>query len=375
MESGFTKGIMDIEKVVKLLLGFVFITMIISIVMILIYVIYRLLRSYGLKKLEYKRYFSEKGAFEEQEIYLIEEFTNHSILPMFKVDVETHVTAKLHMPGCSSRNEINQEFISRFFVMPFTRIKRRHKVVCMQRGCYKLESAKVSFMKVEIFLDSRAYLKVYPRELEINDINRLNQCLQASEVSGKSILKDPFSFARVREYAYGDSMNTINHKATARAGKLMVNESEFVLGRRIVIYLNFQDWCTGITAEQFKDILEKAMQYASYIAGTALKEGWQIGIRANCRLESGENYLMIQPGNGYGKYIEILDGLAEARTIFGNSIGYVMNIDIDDYITNTEIIFFTTYIDCSIQEKIEKLEHMGNAVYPVNLKEVTAYEK
>lgn len=380
MEYALNQDVTGMARLIQIVIFIAAAALILAAFLGVLYIIYCLLRRYSFENLEYKRYFSEKGAFEEQEIYLIEEFANHSILPMFRVDVETHITSKLYMPGVSGGREINdktepyQEFISRFFIMPYTKIRRKHKVICQKRGHYQLESAKIRFMKIELYLDSKAELKVYPKELKIEDINRINNCIQTSAVSRKPILRDPFTFARVREYGPGDAMNTINHKATARAGRLMVNEKEFVLGRRLIVYLNFQAGDTGIHAEDFVEIMEKAMEYVAYIAGEALREGWQIGYRANCRMADGGHFVRIDTGTGYGKYIEILDSLAGAAAVFGNSISYVLNKDVEEFVSGTEIFIFTTYLDGSIQSKIEAFENMGNAVYVINLKEVTAYE-
>lgn len=339
-----------------------------------LFFVYRLLRSYAVKNLEYKRYFTDNGGFEGQETFLVEELTNHSFFPMLKVDVQSHITTKLYMPGIEGGNEINQEFISRFFVMPFTRIKRHHKVILKKRGHYKLESAKIFFMGIQVYLDSAAEIKVYPRELAIEDTWRLNRCIEACALSNIPIIRDVFSFARVREYTYGDSISAVNHKQTARMGRLMVNDSDFVLGRKILICLNFEAGNTGIPADEFTEILEKAMEFAAFLAGEATRRGWQIGLTANCRTDNGARSIRTAMGTGNGKYMEILEALSMARTIFGNSIGRLIDEAADEGLSNTEIIIFSTYMDKAIQSRIEMLRKKGNAVAVIDLKEVAAYE-
>lgn len=336
--------------------------------------LYRILRKYALKNLEYKRYFTDKGAFEGQEIQLVEELTNHGFFPLLRVYVETHITTKLYMPGVSGGNEINQEFISRFFVMPYTRIRRHHRVILKKRGHYKLESAKISFMRIEAYLDSEADIRVYPRELYIDDMQRINQCIQVSALSNRPIIRDVFSFAKVREYIYGDPINIINHKSTARMGRLMVNDSDFVLGRKILLCLNFQAGNTGIPDDEFTEIQEKSMQFAAYLTGEAIRKGWQIGLIANCKTDNGAKNIKSDIGTGYGKYIEILEALSMARTIYGNSIGRIIDEVADENLRNTEVIIFSTYMDESIEKRIEMLMRKGNEVTVIDLKEVTAYE-
>ena len=335
--------------------------------------LYRILRKYALKNLEYKRYFTDKGAFEGQETELIEELTNHGFFPLLRVYVETHITTKLYMPGVSGGNEINQEFISRFFVMPYTRIRRHHRVILKKRGHYKLESAKISFMGIEAYLDSEADIRVYPKELHIDDMQKINQCIQVSALSNRPIIRDVFSFAKVREYTYGDPINIINHKSTARMGRLMVNDSDFVLGRKILLCLNFQAGNTGIPNDEFTEIQEKSMEFAAYLTGEAIRKGWQIGLIANCKTDNGAKSIKSDIGTGYAKYIEILEALSMARTIFGNSIGKIIDEVADENLRNTEVIIFSTYMDESIEKRIEMLMRKGNEVTVIDLKEVTAY--
>ncbi|MFG6325753.1 MAG: DUF58 domain-containing protein [Lachnospiraceae bacterium] len=358
-------------RVVLVTIGIV--TAIVLFIFLLLF-LYRILRRYALKNLEYKRYFTDKGAFEGQEIQLIEELTNHGFFPLLRVYVETHITTKLYMPGASGGNEINQEFISRFFVMPYTRIKRHHRVILKKRGHYRLESAKISFMGIEAYLDSEAEIRVYPKELHIDDIQRINQCIQVSALSNRPIIRDVFSFAKVREYTYGDSINIINHKSTARMGRLMVNDADFVLGRKILLCLNFQAGNTGIPEEKFAEIQEKSMQFAAYLAGEAIRKGWQIGLIANCKTDSGAKSVKVYMGTGYGKYIEILEALSMARTIYGNSIGRIIDEAADGNLRNTEVIIFSTYVDESIEKRVEMLMREGNEAAVIDLKEVTAYE-
>lgn len=370
--NGYT-GLAGTEKLIMAVIYLIVVVIALTALGAVVFGIYCILRAYAIKKLEYRRYFSEKGAFEGQEIYLIEEFVNYSFLPLFKVDVETHITTKLFLPGCVDGNEINQEFISRFFVMPFTKIRRKHRVICQKRGFYTLESAKLTFMRIELYRESIAKLMVYPKELEIEAKSRINNCIQINSSSRRPLVRDVFSFARVREYQNGDSMNMVNQKATAKSGRIMVNESDYVLGRKILLYINFQPGDTGISVDVFYEIMEKAMEYCGYIAGEALRYGWQIGLGANCRMVTGEQSLRVPVGTDYITYMEILEGMAKARTFFGNSISYIMNEDIEGMLSNAEIFLFTTYMDESLESRIEALERQGNLVSVIDLKEVTAY--
>lgn len=372
METERINGTNLVDMVMEAVMVTAYVAIAITIIVTVTIAVCTALRKYSLKNIEYKRYFSQEGAFEGQKIYLIEEFSNLGVLPMFFVKVETQIISKLKLTGCveADINELSQTFISRFFVFPYTKIRRKHEIICEKRGCYKLESAKLCFMRLEMFLDSYATVHVYPKELEAGEINLLNQSFASNTISRYPLIRDPFNIAKVREYAAGDTVGMINHKATAKMSRLMVNERENIQGNRLKIYLNFQQANDGTPMHRFEQILEKAMSIVSYMALQAQKWDYTISYSANSRMETDERYICIREGSGYEKYIEIMEALAMTRCIYGNSIGFVMNKDIDSYITNTQIVIISAYVDEAIESRINMLKSMGNTVKVINLMEV-----
>ena len=82
-----------------------------------VFVIYRLLpvfsvtalylvsKNYSLNRITYRRFFSETGVFEGEEVCFVEEVTNHSFLPVFRVDIESLVTEEIWLPGSSQQED------------------------------------------------------------------------------------------------------------------------------------------------------------------------------------------------------------------------------------------------------------------------------
>ncbi len=358
------------ESLTNIVIVILCIALAICILIVLLFFLTMWGKRFSMRKLEYKRYFSYEGVTEGSDIEFIEEFSNNSIFPMFNVDVETHITSKIKFKVKQSDDDQMCKFVSRFFVMPYTKIKRVHKAKCLKRGCYNLESAKITFMKMEVYLDSHARLLVYPREIEIEAENRLNNCLNYSAVSKRPLLIDAFSFAGIKEYSYGESISNINHKATAKTNKLMVNSKDYILGRKIKVYVNFQMGDVKLSISEFEELMEKALSYSSYIAGEAAKNGWQFGFLANCRLENKDKYVSFPMSVGNEKYIELLREMSMIRMLYGYSIANIIDMDIDERISDTEIFLITTYVDESIEKRIDFLERTGNAVTVINILEV-----
>lgn len=325
-------------------------------------------RELCMRKLEYRRYFSEKGVFEGEETELVEEFTNHSFVPMFIVDVETHISSRIKMQGCQTDDGITQWFVSRFFVMPFTKIRRVHRASCLKRGYYKLETAKITFAGVEVYLDSTADIHVYPKELSFAEMKIINHHLQYSASSKRPLIEDAFSFAGIRKYVQGDSFHAINYKQTARRMELMVNDREYMLGRKIMIYLNFQpNEKAHISPDEFSALLETELSCASYMLSECVRNGYAYSLNANSKMAGGENFVRNPFTVGEKNYEELLCQMSEMTNIYGVSLVSMIDIDLQEFLSGAEVFIFTTYTDEALQLRAEDLERIGNAVNIVNV--------
>jgi len=353
-----------------MLLAFVFIGLALGLVAVILSVMLFVTFSRRLcvRRLEYRRYFGEKGVFEGEETELIEEFTNHSFLPMFVVDVETHVSSLIKMKGCQTDDGLTQCFISRFFVMPFTRIRRVHRASCLKRGYYKLESAKITFAKVEVYLDSSAEIYVYPRGISIDEMKMLNSYMQYSAASRLPLIEDNFSFAGVRKYVHGDPLSAVNYKQTARQRELMVNDREYMLGRKIMIYLNFQpNEKVHLSTAEFSGLLEKELSYASFLLSECVRKGYAYAFSANSKTAGGENFVRMGFSVGEKNYEEILCQMAQMVDRYGISAASMIDEDIMGFLNGAEVFLFTAYIDEALELRMAELEKAGNAVNIINL--------
>lgn len=320
-------------------------------------------KNVSVKRLKYKRYFSEEGVFEGEEVYLYEVLENHSIFPMFSVNVESYVTSKIQLEGVKKRDEITQHFISYFrIILPFTKIVRKHKATCMKRGYYKLETAYIHFAKMDVYADSVAQIYVYPKELPVEEQRRMNYYLQYTAQTNIPLIEDAFSVSGIRQYASGDAMRHINHKATAKKGELMVNQMDYLLGRKVMIYVNFQMEDRRTTIEEFEELMEKAISMASYLFMEAIREGNMVGFCANSRTVSGQRYVRYPQAAGNQHYIQVLRNMATIQLIYGNSFASVIEMDIAEGMSQTECYMITTYVDEAVDKVAQGLEQMGNYV-------------
>ncbi len=333
--------------------------------------LYKKFMEWGFHRLEYKRFFSKEGAFEGENIYFIEEMTNRFFLPVRNIDVESHISSGVRLEGCDSGDDLIQHFLSTFTVKPYTMVRRVHKAKCVKRGHYVLESAKIEYAGSDVFINSKHEFNVYPKEVEIEQKESLNMYLQYSNYSRYPIIEDVFSINGIRKYEYGDAMTKINHKATARAGQLMVNTNDYVLGRKVMVYINFQmTESSYMSISQYEEYMEQALSYAAYVIGECEKNGFKFGFACNSKFSYGGRSTHYPMNSGINAYVDILNIMACVQVAPGDSIIPSLDKDINVNMSNTEIFFFTLRMDDAVNKRLDMLEAMGNVVTVIKIDEV-----
>ena len=93
----------------------------------------------------------------------------------------------------------------------------------------------------------------------------------------KRLYEDPFAFSSIREYTVTDPMNTINWKASARTGELMVNTFESTLTEKVMIYLDMED--RGIL--KYEHLTEESVSVAASLTQKLIGRGMEVGLCIN----------------------------------------------------------------------------------------------
>lgn len=256
-----------------------------------------LYRRYALKALDYSRSFASRSAFEGEEVELVECIANRKLLPMPWLRLESLIPAELKFHRQTnldiSGGQLFQNHKSLFALPPFRRITRRHTVRCLKRGFYKLSSATMT--AGDMFgvssavqrLQLSAELLVYPRILELQSFEFPSRSWRGDMPVRRWIVEDPFQLSGVREYRPGDSLRTVNWKATARTGELQVHRKDFTADRRLMVLLNFdlseQMWKAVTEPER----IEIGLSYAASLIHHAISQGMEAGFGCNGYLSGG----------------------------------------------------------------------------------------
>jgi len=346
--------------------------------------IYCVLRRVGIKKVEYRRYFSEEGVFEGEMVMLIEEISNRFFLPLIMVDVGICISKDLQFVGHSIEGHGMQEFISRFYLPPFTQITRSVQVICKKRGLYQLESVSIN----NIQKSAKAVLYVYPQALAYGKSSPMENELLNTAHTNRRLLQDPFSFSGIRNYYPGDTFRSINYKATAKTGTLKVNNRDYFSSRNVMIYIDFaQHYPHPLTTDVYTSLMERSLSYSADMVWESVKQGFSVGFAANCRLlgrthkskpissrfDSTINHTRFPMARGHSHYMEILKEMAAIRMSDGCSFMWLLKQDLD-VLWNVDIYIMTTNVSQSFDEVADIFISKGNHVTIIALEDENVIE-
>lgn len=158
----------------------------------------------------------------------------------------------------------------------------------------------------EVLLSSPLRLKVHPTP------QRLHRAITAAELQpfvGQHTSRargDGFDFADLRPYTTGDRSGSVNWRATARRGSLMVNDRHPDRTGDVVLLLD----TFGSTGEHRVDVLDRAVDILSALARAYEHSHDRIGL-----LTFGGHLRWLRPGSGRTNLARIIDGMLDTERL------------------------------------------------------------
>lgn len=337
-------------------------------------------KRWGQRKLSYSRSFSTDRCFVGDSIEMVEQIANKKALPLPWLKVESLLHVGLQFQRQSnleiSSGQFMQNHRSLFHLPPYTKITRRHRVVCMQRGVYRLDTVSLTcgdllgLLQTSARLQVGSELKVYPRPLTLHQLPLPSQSWQGEQAVQRWIMEDPFLTAGVRAYRSGDSMRAVNWKATARAGTLQVHKREYTADHRLMILLNVEDhermWNTVNELER----VEWAISYAAGAAVYAAGQGMEFGFAINsCQYDRPKLPVKLRPRGGQGQLNRILDTMAGLVIEHAQPFDELLLQEADSVRERTGYLVLSAFMSERISAQLDRLRRMGHDVYWVAIGE------
>lgn len=206
----------------------------------------KLYRKHCFRQLDYNCYFSESEVYEGAEIEFTEEIQNKKRLPLPVFKSELTASAYLDFADTHSAVTDGSRFVSSFFeVKGRCRVKRVWKIKCTRRGVYGIRNAVLVTSDIfgsEVFSlkpDCRLpEITVLPSEYPFN-ADRIFSRNFCGDIPFKNPpFADPFFADGIREYTGTEPLKFINHSASAKENRLMVNNFDSSAESRMSVILD-----------------------------------------------------------------------------------------------------------------------------------------
>ncbi|MFV0401376.1 MAG: DUF58 domain-containing protein [Oscillospiraceae bacterium] len=273
----------------------------------------KIYRRYWDRRLDLRLSFSAREAFEGERLVLKEELTNSKLLPLPWVVAKFQLSRGLVFPG-SETARVSDDYYQNdmFSVGIFQRITRRQEFVCGARGYYRIKNLDLSSNNILISdhlvkrLSCDAKLTVLPKLIPADELDIVYRQIFGDIEVKRFTNPDPFTFRGIREYQAGDDFRSVNFKASAKTGELMVNLSAATASQELVLLLNLQkyaDWDSG-------DVYEEAIRIAASAAERFGGMGLAVGLYSNGRDVTTHSPVRVLPGSGSRHAHGILEKLA-----------------------------------------------------------------
>ena len=260
----------------------------------------------GHSDLEIKRDVSAVNVYKGDDINVVLTVTNKSYRRTQQLEVFDNVPHEMKM-----RKGIN---LMRMNLGPGQTATIRYTVRCPLRGHYTIGPTSIRYRNTfnlfvsETSVGDRSDITVFPQVRDVED------ALIRSDVpkmyTGATTLKTPgqgMEFYALREYFPGDSFRSINWKAFARTGELMVNEKTRDAVTDVFIILDTRDVARIGTV--LKNPLEMGTVAAASIANYFIKRRDSVSL-----VTYGERMDFLPPETGDKQHYKVLSQLAAVES-------------------------------------------------------------
>lgn len=240
-------------------------------------------------------WFDTDVVYAGQETKLYERIENRKRMPVPILEVGFHTRKELNFIDVENTN-ISDYLYKRdvFVVLGRQKITREIPVKCTKRGKYTASDADITTYtllyrkRYSKKIQTTAEIYVYAKMTDVSQIITMCERMLGIQQCARRLYEDPFAFRTIRGYTTDDPMKTINWKASAKTGTLMVNTFDSVQSQKAMIFLDVED--TGIL--KYEELVEESIALAASVIRKLLNQNTEVGFVYN-----GNNGQIFEPSN------------------------------------------------------------------------------
>lgn len=284
------------------------------------------------KNLEAEIGFSTDHVVKGEETELIEIITNNKRLPLPYIHVKFQLDKSIVFKETDSNSAISDRAYRNdiFSLLFYQKVTRRIPVKCTKRGVYKID--RVDMISTGVFMNevlanyhmTDTEITVYPTMADTDRLEIPFQKIMGTIEKNKYLYEDKFVFRGIRDYEIYDAMNTVNWKASARSGNLMVNQYNETTCQEVCVLLNLEQ--EGML--RYDLLSEEGISIAAGIAQMLSEQGVLTSFISNGRDFDTEESIVLSSGSGISHLQGINTALAriglgkepeDFQTVFSNT--------------------------------------------------------
>ena len=236
------------------------------------------------KEITVKLWFETDAVYAGQQTRLYEVIENRKAMPVPVLEVGFHTRKELVFVDVDNTN-VSDYCYKRdvFSVLGRQKITRELPVRCTKRGKYIASDADIMThtllfrRRYSKGIGTEAVLYVYPKMTQVSEIMTVCESMLGTLQCAKRLYEDPFAFRSIRDYTMDDPMKSINWKASARTGALMVNTFDSVRSQKAMTFLDVED--RGIL--RYEDLVEESIALAATLMRRLLRQHIEVGFVYN----------------------------------------------------------------------------------------------
>ena len=294
--------------------------------------------------------FEDKFIHEGEDTYLKETLSNGKILPLPWVYVKFQI----------NRNGKVSHYRSDLFSIRFyQKIRRRIPFHPETRGIYTMRG--IDLISNNLFitrkfvqtLQDATTMVVYPRLISTEEFQIPFQKMMGDIITKRYMIEDPYMFKGIRDYQSYDSFKSINFKASARAGKWLVNVHDYTIQQKVTILLNMD------RANQYYDmrLYENSIRMAASMANAYEQEGIPVSLWSNGRdVITGEK-IEVEEGGGMGHLHTVFESLARMEiSLDVEDFDFFMRRAIEDMDPNSMYVLISPFFGKNCIDSYEEIQ-------------------
>ncbi|AFK22302.1 DUF58 domain-containing protein [Pyrococcus sp. ST04] len=247
-------------------------------------------------------------------------------------------------------------------------VKRFSYKVRVPRGLHEFTGVRIVYRDPFGLFEEDKIIELYD---EIVGVPRLEDIVTPYTTKGTKVTVGPLpsprlgeglEFHAIREYNPGDPMKFINWKATAKTGKIMVNEFESERKVDVVVIVD--------ATYKGREVFDHLMRVAASLLLDALENGMSFGL-----LISESVPIWVNVDYGKRHFFRCIDVLSMAKPDFNNMILYqVEHLARTKIPPRAQIVFISPLLTEESENAIEVLYRFGYKVVVVSPDPYSIYE-